>query len=179
MKNRCRTGANEYYNGTISSGMRWIDRSIERRSNRLRGAPYPRVMLLSSIAEARALPPHALLRRTPQASLGAPSTSGRASPRSAVSLRCLHSGDAGQETETLPRRGLVFGCVGALLLATQPAHAFGTGFPGYDLNVAARERANKVLEAEKAAQKEKAAQFRRKKQAAAAAAGEAAAAAAQ
>ena len=61
-------------------------------------------MLLSAAPEARVLSLHTLLRRAAHASsLGAPSTSGRATPRASVSLRCARQGAvsrAGPETET-------------------------------------------------------------------------------
>eukprot|EP00242_Pyramimonas_sp_CCMP2087_P017656 CAMPEP_0198209340 /NCGR_PEP_ID=MMETSP1445-20131203/15044_1 /TAXON_ID=36898 /ORGANISM="Pyramimonas sp., Strain CCMP2087" /LENGTH=127 /DNA_ID=CAMNT_0043883089 /DNA_START=87 /DNA_END=470 /DNA_ORIENTATION=- len=41
----------------------------------------------------------------------------------------------------------------SILLSGEPALAFGTGIPGYDVNVAARQRATDIVNAEKAYQK--------------------------
>ena len=60
----------------------------------------------------------------------------------------------------------------ALLEASAPtaSHAFGTGFPGYDMNPAARQRAGDRIKAEAAEQRRLAQEYRAKKEAAAAAA---------
>jgi len=58
---------------------------------------------------------------------------------------------------------LLAGSLLVLQAQAPPADAFGNGFPGYDLNEAARERAKKALDAEKAVQKRLAAEYRDRK----------------
>lgn len=100
----------------------------------------------------------------------------RAAPRRTVA--CVLARADGVATAGVSRRALATPavlCAAAAALALHlstppPALAFGSGFPGYDLNVEAQKRASERTRMERDEQRRLAAEFRAKKAAAAAAA---------